>query len=53
MAIPLSELGEEAYQRAILVAAQEVDRGEDTFPATFEQTGWSWEQASIVQGVFP
>lgn len=38
------EFGEEAYQRAVFVAARETELDEDIFPSTFEQTGWTWEQ---------
>ncbi|ADE16262.1 protein of unknown function DUF29 [Nitrosococcus halophilus Nc 4] len=34
----------EAYPGAVIVAARETDKDENTFPATFEGTGWTWEQ---------
>ncbi len=37
-------ISEDAYGSAVMAAARETDLDEDTFPATFEQTGWSWEQ---------
>jgi hypothetical protein len=40
----LSEIGEDAYDDAIGEAALETGLDETTFPSTFEQTGWSWEQ---------
>lgn len=40
----LAELGEDAYPRAVIVAARETDRDEEAFPATFAEIGWTWEQ---------
>lgn len=40
----LAATGKRAYQRARIDAAQETGLDETTFPATFEQTGWSWDQ---------
>lgn len=39
-----TELGVAAYESAIVAAARETDKDEETFPPTFEQTGWTWEQ---------
>ncbi|MGR6034687.1 MAG: DUF29 domain-containing protein [Candidatus Nitrosoglobus sp.] len=38
------EFGEEAYLEGIQLAVEETNMSPNTFPATFEQTGWSWEQ---------
>ncbi|QBQ53975.1 DUF29 domain-containing protein [Nitrosococcus wardiae] len=40
----LSLIGKIAYQSAVINAARETGLDEDIFPATFEQTGWTWEQ---------
>lgn len=40
----LPEFGKEAYFDGIQLAIEDTDMDEDTFPSTFEQTGWSWEQ---------
>lgn len=40
----LPEMGKEAYQRAVLIAARETDLDEDAFPVAFEQMGWTWQQ---------
>ena|SRR5699024_3011574 len=40
----LKETIQEVYSSAVTIAARETDLDEDTFPATFEQTGWRWEQ---------
>jgi hypothetical protein len=40
----LPEIGSKAYRRAVQRAIKETDFDEDTFPATFADTGWSWEQ---------
>jgi hypothetical protein len=40
----LEETINEAYPGAVLAVAKETDKDEDTFPLTFEQTGWTWEQ---------
>jgi hypothetical protein len=38
------KIGERAYVKAIGEAALETGFEEDTFPATFEDTGWTWEK---------
>ncbi|QBQ56454.1 DUF29 domain-containing protein [Nitrosococcus wardiae] len=45
----LSELGEDAYLVAVVAAARETGLEEDVFPATFEETGWSWEQVQDME----
>jgi hypothetical protein len=40
----LPEFIEQAYQRGVWLAIQETDLDKAVFPATFEQTGWSYEQ---------
>jgi hypothetical protein len=35
---------EKAYKRGIKKAVEDTDLPKDTFPSTFEQTGWTWEQ---------
>jgi hypothetical protein len=40
----LPEIGSKAYRRAVQRAVKETDLDETTFPSTFEQTGWRWEQ---------
>lgn len=40
----LEETLAEAYPSAVQRAVRETDLDEDTFPATFEQTDWTWEQ---------
>ncbi|MGR6033912.1 MAG: DUF29 domain-containing protein [Candidatus Nitrosoglobus sp.] len=40
----LTEIGEDAYDDAIGEAALETGFEEDTFPATFADTGWTWEK---------
>jgi hypothetical protein len=40
----IPEFGEEAYLEGIQLAVEETNKPESTFPTTFEQTGWSWEQ---------
>lgn len=40
----LPEFGKEAYLDGVDLAIEETDMPSSTFPATFEQTGWSWEQ---------
>lgn len=40
----LPELGEEGYRRGIQLAVRETTIDKKTFPATFEKTGWAWEQ---------
>lgn len=35
---------QDAYPIAVIVAARETNLEKTTFPATFEQTGWNWEQ---------
>ncbi|ADE13372.1 protein of unknown function DUF29 [Nitrosococcus halophilus Nc 4] len=34
----------EAYESAVIIAARKTGLDESIFPATFEQTGWTWEQ---------
>jgi hypothetical protein len=38
------QIGGKAYRRALVIAARETKLDKTTFPSTFEQTGWSWEQ---------
>ncbi len=38
------EMINEAYPSAVQSAVRETDLDEDTFPPTFEKTGWRWEQ---------
>lgn len=40
----LEETIQEVYSSAVTIAARETDLDEDAFPATFDQTGWRWEQ---------
>jgi hypothetical protein len=40
----LSEIGGKAYPWAVQRAVKETDLDEDTFPTTFADTRWSWEQ---------
>lgn len=40
----LPELGEEGYRRGIQLAVRETTINKNTFPTSFEQTGWTWEQ---------
>lgn len=35
---------EKAYTRGIKKAIEDTNLSKDTFPATFEQTGWSWRE---------
>ncbi|ADE13374.1 protein of unknown function DUF29 [Nitrosococcus halophilus Nc 4] len=39
-----AQIGIEAYESAVLDAVAETELDKDTFPATFEQTGWTWAQ---------
>ncbi|ADE14166.1 protein of unknown function DUF29 [Nitrosococcus halophilus Nc 4] len=46
----LPELGEEdSYPIAVIVAARETNLEKSTFPATFEETGWTWEQVQDME----
>lgn len=38
------EILAESYESAAIDAARETGLEENTFPATFEQTSWTWEQ---------
>jgi hypothetical protein len=40
----LEETLNDIYPSAVQRAVRETDKDEDTFPATFELTGWRWEQ---------
>lgn len=40
----LEEIGRRSYVRAVTQAAIETNKDEDIFPATFEGTGWRWEE---------
>lgn len=40
----VAQIGEKAYRRAVVLAARETNRDKSTFPTTFEETGWTWEQ---------
>jgi hypothetical protein len=40
----LSEFIASGYEAAVQLAVADTNMPEGTFPATFEQTGWSWEQ---------
>lgn len=40
----LPEFGKEAYLEGVQLAVKETNKAEDTFPATFADTGWTWEQ---------
>lgn len=40
----LPTIGTRAYESAVLDAVSETNLDENSFPATFEKTGWSWEQ---------
>ncbi|MGR6036234.1 MAG: DUF29 family protein [Candidatus Nitrosoglobus sp.] len=45
----LPKLGEEdAYSIAIIVTARETNLEKSIFPATLEQTGWSWKQVLVL-----
>jgi hypothetical protein len=37
-------IGIEAYESAVLDAVAETELDKNTFPPTFEGTGWTWEQ---------
>lgn len=45
----LPGLGEDAYVVAVVAAARETGLEEDVFPATFEETGWTWEQVQDME----
>ncbi|ADE16084.1 protein of unknown function DUF29 [Nitrosococcus halophilus Nc 4] len=45
----LPELGEDAYLVAVVAAARETGLDESAFPATFEETGWTWEQVQDME----
>jgi hypothetical protein len=38
------EIGEKIYQQARRKASVETKESPETFPATFDQAGWTWEQ---------
>lgn len=40
----LQDVGAQSYLRAVQRAARETDLEENDFPATFEKTGWTWEE---------
>jgi hypothetical protein len=40
----ITEFIVKAYSRGIQIAVKETNLPEETFPSSFEQTGWSWEQ---------
>lgn len=40
----ISMIGMGAYESAVLDAVSETNLDENTFPSTFEKTGWSWKQ---------
>lgn len=42
--LQVQTIGKKAYLRAIQRAARETGLDEATFPASFEQTGWDWDQ---------
>lgn len=46
----LEEFIKQTYPRGVQLAVKETEIDEGIFPATFEQTGWSWEQ--VLDGAF-